>query len=536
MIINKSIRNIIIWSIAGSIWGCAQFVPPTGGKKDEIPPKLISSNPKNGQRNFKEKSVTLAFDELVDVTSLRQELLVVPEIEGSFNIKSKANSVILKFDNQFKDSTTYTLNFRKGIKDLNERNEARNLKLVFSTGNLIDSMKVSGNVKSLLTNQPILEAHVALYKIQDSLDLKKTKPDYFIKTDSSGNYQFENIKSGNYKIYAFTDKNNNLKFDAKTESIGFTKDTIKLSKNYSNVNLLLANANNEKPKNQKAISKVEDFTVQYDKNILSFEVKFERKNDSIPYYGEGKELKFYNVNQSLDTLKANITVKDSSGNVLTHFQKIKFREPEKKKKEKKEYTQFSIKPKQGEDVEKKLVYELKFLTPIKDFDLTKIKILSDTITEEKLENSNIIWNQSKTKLIIQKEIKAKQDIKLELVKGAFVDIMGDSSERFIQKNSILKTEEYALLEGSFEEKKSNKIIQLINEKYEVVSEQKAKDKFLFIHVKPGIYLIRIIKDENENGYWDYGNVENNILPESISFYSEPIRLKANFEVRDISIK
>ena len=230
MIKSSILKSVVLITGCRLLIGCAQFVPPTGGKKDETQPKLISSIPKSEQKNFKEKTISLEFDELVDVTSLRQELLIIPEAEGTFDIKSKSNTVILKFDKAFKDSTTYTLNFRKGIKDLNERNESRNLKLVFSTGNFIDSLKVGGNVKGLLTNQPILDAHVALYKLQDSLELKKTKPDYFIKTDSSGNYQFENIKSGKYRIYAFMDKNSNLKYDTKTEAIGFRNDTINLDK------------------------------------------------------------------------------------------------------------------------------------------------------------------------------------------------------------------------------------------------------------------------------------------------------------------
>ncbi|WP_394996296.1 Ig-like domain-containing protein, partial [Emticicia sp.] len=133
--INKSLTLIIAYSMLVS---CAQFVPPTGGKKDEVAPKLIKSNPPNEQKNYKGKEFELIFDELIDATSLRQELLIVPEPEGTYDIKQKSNSVILKFDKPFKDSTTYTFNFRKGINDLNERNEARNLKIVFSTGNNID--------------------------------------------------------------------------------------------------------------------------------------------------------------------------------------------------------------------------------------------------------------------------------------------------------------------------------------------------------------------------------------------------------------
>ncbi|MFY7908075.1 MAG: Ig-like domain-containing protein [Emticicia sp.] len=536
MIKSRIFKCVVLITGCKLLIGCAQFVPPTGGKKDETPPKLISSIPKAEQKNYKEKTISLEFDELVDVTSLRQELLIIPEAEGTYDIRSKSNTVILKFDKAFKDSTTYTLNFRKGIKDLNERNESRNLKLVFSTGRSIDSLKIGGNVKGLLSNQPILEAHVALYKLQDSLDLKKTKPDYFIKTDSAGNYQFENLKSGKYRIYAFMDKNSNLKYDTKTEAIGFRNDTINLNKNLSGINILMANSNNEKPKNQKVLPRAEDYTILYDKNIKSFEVKFENKNDSIPYYGEGKELKFYNSTQRTDTLKVNITVADSSGNTLTYLQKIKFRDAEKKKKEKREYLTLTVKPKAGEELDKKVKYEISFDTPILNFDMNKFKILSDTIREEKLETSNFTWNKSKTKLIINKEIKAEREIKIEMGRGVFINIKGDSSDKQNLRYPIIKSENYGLIEGSFEEKKTTKIIQIINDKYEVIAEQTAKDKFLFINVKPGIYLLRIIKDENENGYWDTGNVEKNIQPEEVQFYEEPIRLKANFEVRGLVIK
>ncbi len=536
MLKSNIIKSVVMIAACKLIIACAQFVQPTGGNKDEIQPKLMNSIPTSEQKNFKEKTIRLEFDELVDVTSLRQELLIIPETEGTYDIKSKSNTVILKFDKAFKDSTTYTLNFRKGIKDLNERNESRNLKLVFSTGSSIDSLKIGGNIRSLLTNQPILDAHVALYKLQDSLELKKTKPNYFIKTDSNGNYQFENIKSGKYRIYAFMDKNNNLKYDTKTEAIGFRNDTINLNKNFSNLNLLLSNANNETPKRQKVIPRADDFIILYDKNIKSFDVKFENKNDSIPYYGEEKELKFYNSTLRTDTLQVNITVTDSSGNTLSYLQKVKFKEPEKKKKEKREFITIDVKPKDGEVVEKNLKYEINFKIPVSTFDLAKFKILSDTIKEEKIENNNITWNKSKTKLLINKEINSEREIKIQMSRGVFINIQGDSSEKQDLKYPISKSENYGLIEGNFVEKKNTKIVQIINDKYEVVDEQITKDKFTFQNIKPNIYLLRIIRDRNENGYWDYGNVEKNIQPEEVTFYEEPIRLKANFEVRGLIIK
>jgi uncharacterized protein (DUF2141 family) len=530
------LQNIILLAGYQLLISCAQFIPPTGGKKDEIAPKLVKSIPKFGQKNFKEKIISLEFDELIDISNLKQELLIIPEIESSYGVKLKGGIVFLKFSKPFKNSSTYTFNFRKGIKDLNEGNETNNLRLVFGTGNNIDSLKIDGNVKSLLTNQAASEIHVALYKLQDSLDIKKTKPHYFTKTDSLGNYQFQNIKGGKYRIYAFSDKNNNLKYDTKNEDVGFINDTINLNEDRENINLLIATANNEKPKVQKILQRIEDFTIIFDKNIKTFKVVFENKKDSIPYYGEGKELKFYNTTQETDTLKINIIASDFSENTINYFQNIKFRELEKKKKEKKIYVEFEVFPKRGEAINKNLQYELKFDKPISVFDTSKFKILSDTIREEILENESITWNKYKTKLTINKEIKAERELKILIEKGSFIDIKGDSSDRQSFKYPILKSENYGLVEGYFEEKKENKIVQIVNDKYEVIAEQKTKDRFIFENIKPNVYLLRIIRDKNNNAYWDCGNPDKNILPEEVYFYGEPIRIKANFEIRGLLIK
>ncbi|UTA68203.1 Ig-like domain-containing domain [Emticicia sp. 21SJ11W-3] len=534
--LNRKLYQLIAIIISSNfILGCAQFVPPTGGKKDETPPKLIKSLPSDKQTNFKGNQIELYFDELIDVTSLRQELVIVPEQEGYYNIKPKSNSVVLKFDKPFKDSTTYTLNFKKGIKDLNERNEARNLKIAFSTGAKIDSLEVQGNVKNLFTNQPILDAQVSLYQVQDSLNLRKTKPNYFTKTDSSGNFKFENLKKGRYRLYAFNDKNSNLRYDTKSEMIAFVKDTIRLDSNIANINMALYMANNEKPKNQKTLQRAEDFTIIYDKGIKSYKVSFVNPADSLPYSAKRNELKFYNIPLKTDTVKVNITVRDSADNELTHLQKIKFRDQERKRNVKAENLSFEIEPKTKTPVEKNLTYKLYFDTPIAKTDLGKIKIMSDTIKNEPLDVKELSWNSYKTQLIINKEITATREVKTVFETGAFITIKGDSSKKTINQNPILMPEDYGIVEGSITGNEYNKIVQLIDENYKVEKEQKTKEKFNFVNVKPGAYLIRIIEDKNNNGQWDYGNVEKDIEPEKVYFSTDVIRVKANFELRDIKV-
>ena len=111
--------------------GCASINNPEGGPKDETPPKLVSSNPKDQQLNVKTNIITLDFDEEVQQNNLTKELLITPNLENKFKVRSDNNQLQLVFDKPLQDSTTYIFNFRKGIQDITEKNVAQDLKLAF---------------------------------------------------------------------------------------------------------------------------------------------------------------------------------------------------------------------------------------------------------------------------------------------------------------------------------------------------------------------------------------------------------------------
>ena len=123
---------------------------------------------------------------------------------------------------------------------MNERNVAKNIRLVFSTGRVIDSLKVSVKVKNPLTNKPMMDVSVGLYVYSDTLNPKKIKPYYFMKTDSSGIFTIENVATGKYRIYAVTDVNNNLLYDEAKENLGIITDTITLKLNLENLEINVA--------------------------------------------------------------------------------------------------------------------------------------------------------------------------------------------------------------------------------------------------------------------------------------------------------
>ncbi len=217
---------------------CANPMSPTGGPKDTIPPTLLLSDPRDQTLNFAGKEVTLYFDEFINADKLKQNLIITPNADIKYKHVIKKRDLILKFDQAFEDSTTYTLNFFDGVTDITERNPVPNLILAFSTGDFIDSLTVYGSVTDLMTNKYIPKSTVGLYPITDSLDIFKSKPYYFVTTDEYGKYQIQNIKAGKYRIISFNDENKNLKLDEATESYGFLADTINVLKVQDSINLV----------------------------------------------------------------------------------------------------------------------------------------------------------------------------------------------------------------------------------------------------------------------------------------------------------
>src|SRR5215217_6740363 len=303
---------------------CAQQVAPTGGKKDSIPPMLLESNPPNKTLNFKGKKVELFFDEYVVVDNINQKLVITPESDNPYSYKQNGMSVLLSFKNEFKDSTTFTLNFGDAIRDFAEKNPAKNLKLVFSTTNSLDSGRVYGVLQDMQTGKPLFDALVGLYNVSDTLDISKQKPYYFSRTDSSGVFSIENIQTRDYKLIAIDDKNRNMLYNAKDERMGFLSKPVSASSDSVSYSINMFLSDNTALKIQRTIPRVNNYAVVFSKSIEKVDVKF-MNNDTLPYMLEnGAALKFFNVQPHPDSTLVKLTVTDSLGTVTDFEQKIAF--------------------------------------------------------------------------------------------------------------------------------------------------------------------------------------------------------------------
>jgi hypothetical protein len=520
-----------------TLLSCAQFIPPTGGPKDKDAPILVSNYPEHETLSFKGQTIKLEFNELIDATTLRQELIITPQPEGSYNLKAKPFGVELKFDTAFKDSTTYTLNFRNGIKDLNEKNPAVNLKLVFSTGTTIDSLKISGKVHDLFTGLPSEKTLVGLYDLNtsDTLPLLNRKPNYFIKTDTSGIYSFENIKSSNYRIIAFQDLNLNLFFDPAKENFGYIRDTIDLKSNINQIDFNIYPNNNRVPKIQKSLSRQSNYSLTFDKGIKDVKVEYFNENDSLTYQIRGNELLFFNHPFTSDTILTKIIVLDSSDNKLEKEQKIYFNTNLKNSEKPEFLTIVSKNIKPGSAIKKIQYYEFQFQYPINNIDTNRIYLLADTI---KILPYKLNWiDNSQTQLRVEFNNTAEVELKLSIVTGAVTNYKSDSNNTYTLINKLYQQNEYAGIEGSYDKFVGQKIIQILDYKtYEIIDSQIFTSIYSIQTMLPGTYKIRIIEDLNNNGRWDTSDFENNTMPEKVIVSSGILKLKANFQLNNLTIE
>ena len=213
---------------------CAKRGTITGGSKDTIAPKIISSSPENFNTNFKDNEIRIVFDELIKVKNINKQLIISPPFKNQPIIVPQGSAskfISIKILDTLKPNTTYSFNFGQSITDNNEGNPYSQFKYVFSTGSYIDSLTLVGKIKDAYEEKPDSFVSIQLYDattFKDSTIFNET-PLYVTNTlDSLKFFAFENIKAGDYKIIALKDKNNNYKFDPKSDKIAFLEQTITL--------------------------------------------------------------------------------------------------------------------------------------------------------------------------------------------------------------------------------------------------------------------------------------------------------------------
>ena len=199
----KIIISLAAFCIFYNIYSCAAIRAPSGGLKDIIPPVLLYSLPKSGSVNFKGENIELFFSEYLSEKSIDNSITILPDINNLYKIKYKGDKIIIEFLDSLEDNQTYILSINRDLKDEHNVPIDEGTQLAFSTGHKIDYGIISGRIHHSSV------ASVHLWNIGDSSDqvyFWKRPPDYKIDASDNGEYKFNYLSPGDYKVMGFDKK------------------------------------------------------------------------------------------------------------------------------------------------------------------------------------------------------------------------------------------------------------------------------------------------------------------------------------------
>lgn len=203
---------------------CASIGNPDGGRFDETPPRVVGSSPADGAVNVSKKKVQILFDEYIKLEKASEKVVISPPQIEPANVRADGKRVKVDFYDSLRANTTYTIDFSDAIEDNNEGNPMGQYTFSFSTGDVIDTMQVSGRVLNAADLEPIKGIMVGLYPADSTWNdtLFRTRPFLRVsRTNGEGRFTIKGVKDGAYRVRALEDKDGDFVFSQKNERVAF---------------------------------------------------------------------------------------------------------------------------------------------------------------------------------------------------------------------------------------------------------------------------------------------------------------------------
>ena len=532
---------------------CADERPPTGGRRDSLPPKLRLADPPNKSLNFKSDKVTLHFSEYIQQTLDPKEIIISPPLDKKPKMMVNGKTITINFKSKFKENTTYTVNFGDAVKDINEGNILKNFSYVFATGPILDTASISGTIANIATPADLSDIIVALYPA-DSVDgILRAKPFYFAKTDKAGLFTINNIHSGTYRVYALKDANLNYIYDQPDELIGFMDTMVTLvdsSKSRVALNVFLSV--NSKPKFIDALSTgVGKILITYNSPIKSIyissdtthtneSIEMNSRKDSIIYwhpiiYGKKVGLTIVANDSIRDTARVDLKTfnKDSTNNNKKYSLTLESQNFKTDSSGKAIYIKAILSP------FKPLILNLS--RPVHRIDKNKALVIINDSTSKTDTVAYILSPRNNRKITIDYPQAEKTSYTLIIPDSAFLDQFGWWNKKITYKWISDATENYGniILNIKNEHPEKQYVLKVLDGDNKVVEtltvSGDAEKKVTLKNIKTGIYHLQAIDDSNNNGEWDSGDFSKKIQPEKIINFRETYEVKGNWDL-EIEVK
>ena len=547
-------NNLYLLLFVAALWSaCARPGTPSGGPKDTEPPKIDSTrSTPNFTTRFNQKKIELSFDEWIILKDASQQLLISPPPAKKPEVRIKGKTVVVEFDpqEQFRENTTYTLNFGTAVRDLHEENPAQDLRFVFSTGDVLDSLRLSGIVTDAYSGEPVENVAVALYALtgSDSLPAKE-RPYYFARTDKSGQFAISNLRAGAFRCAAFEDGNQNLRWDSGSERVAFPDTPASVSDTTAAPLTLRLFENTEKTRllesRTKAYGQIQLIytgfadTVKIESAVAGMSLWTARLTDSLYVWYDYPQDTLWRLLAGADT----ISVKAGTRRDFLQNRRLIWADappPPGAGSRRKPVAAAPAAPDTAGLVSKTVTLrpgkplELPFNGPIQSVDTARCALQKDSTT---LESPRFVFDSVRPDLLrLAAPLSGAGLYRLTLAPGAVTDIYGISNKDTLVRLVNLPDEKQlgglnltlrALKPGA------QYVLYIYNDKIleETARFTAAGDtrRVVFSRLPPAALTVRLVEDANGDGHWTSGDYYARRQPEQI-FTKKLEPLRANWEV------
>lgn len=487
------------------LWAsCAKQSSPSGGPRDEDPPKVLGAHPGNETTHFDQPEVKILFDEFIQLNKPQQNIIISPPLED-VEYQARRKELTISIPDSLQDNTTYKINFGEAIQDLNEGNPLKNFAFVFATGPVLDSLKFSGEVADAFTGKPKENVKVNLYSSLEDSTIYRQNPNYFATTNESGSFEITNIREDTFFVVAYDDANNNFRYDPDFEGIAFKDTSYYLDTSIGEVHLRFSKPLKTFPKITCTSTGPYSVLITVDRQALPKEELIytptanhqlkPSRDSTILYYADTTNISIKYINFRGDTFSQKCEATPAG-----KFSLIQ------KKREQAQYQVFLS----G-------LIDTILQQPIATIDTIKDTIAVDSFWQHQLflaapdEASSIGFADS--------SILSKNGAYL----SAFTIRMPRKKEKQNAGTLTLKLSGDSAFTAP-------KILYLYTEnqtlrRYLEPTATQSK----FVNLTPGSYQVKVVLDKNKNHAWDPANFAFKQQPEPVIFFPEKIDVKSNWE-------
>jgi hypothetical protein len=543
-LVMRGLRPLAAVAGLAALGSCAAVSSPQGGPRDLVAPRLVATSPDSAARNVKQQYIRLTFSEPVQVKELPKNLLITPQLapDNQYQLREDRNSVTLQFPKPLEPNTTYSFNFRKAIVDITESTPAKYQALSFSTGPNLDSARVQGTVADLLTNRPVADASVGLYRVADTVSVRKGQPYYLTRTDNKGAFSLNFIKSGQYNLYAWGDKNNNGRYDD-GEKIAYQPAPITLTDTTRAQTLLLVRPDRQPPRRTGVEPTATQVRLRFNEGLRTLSVvpvassppaTLAAVQEAVDLEENGTGATLYKTPALVDG-RYLVAATDSAGNTVRDTLNVRFPVPT--------ATSKKAAPVAGTSVESnpRSVYRLgqvrfKFPVPVRLVAGKPVGTLAeDSIKRRPLRvPADGFLSPDRSTLTITLDTKAQKTVEIRLDSTSIEAITGQSlGLRRPLRLAVTDIDPNGMLYGPILTKVAQFDLQLLDEQYKVIRTLRSpKGRYRFDRLPPGSYRFRVLIDQDGDGQWRAGDPELRRPPEPVFVSPTLHKVRANFELEE----